>query len=91
MRRDYNERAFTVGIAGPVGSGKSALCLSLCQLLRDYLSIIVVTNDIFTIEDSEFMWRNEALGKGNNGRIRPFETGSCKLIDICNIELRFFK
>ncbi|KAL8800477.1 MAG: hypothetical protein Q9182_005149 [Xanthomendoza sp. 2 TL-2023] len=46
--RDWNDRAFTVGIGGPVGSGKTALMLKLCLALRDEYSIAAVTNDIFT-------------------------------------------
>lgn len=72
--RDYSRRAFTVGIGGPVGSGKTALVLSLCRLLRDKYSLAVVTNDIFTREDTEFLHRNEALPKE---RIVPVETGGC--------------
>ena len=52
MRRDTRERAFTVGVGGPVGSGKTALVLALCRLLRDRISLGVVTNDIFTKEDA---------------------------------------
>ena len=52
---------FTVGIGGPVGSGKTALVLALCQALRDTMRLGVVTNDIFTREDAEFLQRNEAL------------------------------
>ena len=74
MRRDTRERAFTVGIGGPVGSGKTALVLALCRLLRDRLSLGVVTNDIFTREDAEFLVRNEALP---TERIRAVETGGC--------------
>ena len=48
--RDWTERAFTIGIGGPVGSGKTALVLQLCRRLRERLSIAVVTNDIFTKE-----------------------------------------
>ena len=48
--RDWGERAFTVGIGGPVGSGKTALVLQLCRILREKRSIGVVTNDIFTRE-----------------------------------------
>src|SRR2546428_7197402 len=47
-RRDYRVRAFTVGVGGPVGSGKTALVLALCRALRDRVSLGVVTNDIFT-------------------------------------------
>src|SRR5437870_3448135 len=73
-RRDYRTRAFTVGVGGPVGSGKTALVLALCRLLRDRVSLGVVTNDIFTREDAEFLVRNEALSRG---RIRAVETGGC--------------
>jgi len=74
MRRDTRERAFTVGVGGPVGSGKTALVLALCRLLRDRISLGVVTNDIFTREDAEFLTRNEALP---SERIRAVETGGC--------------
>ena len=74
MRRDTRERAFTVGVGGPVGSGKTALVLALCRLLRNRLSLGVVTNDIFTREDAEFLVRNEALP---TERIRAVETGGC--------------
>ena len=74
MRRDTRERAFTVGVGGPVGSGKTALVLALCRRLRDRLSLGVVTNDIFTREDAEFLVRNEALPIE---RIRAVETGGC--------------
>jgi len=72
--RDYTRRAFTVGIGGPVGSGKTALVLALCRKLRDKLSIAAVTNDIFTREDGEFLVRHQAL---EAGRIRAIETGGC--------------
>jgi urease accessory protein len=74
QRRNYAERAFTVGIGGPVGSGKTALVLALCGALRDRMSLGVVTNDIFTREDAEFLHRNEALPAE---RIRAVETGGC--------------
>jgi urease accessory protein len=74
LGRDYDRRAFTVGVGGPVGSGKTALVLALCQRLRDSLSLAVVTNDIFTREDAEFLVRNEALPPD---RIRAVETGGC--------------
>src|SRR5216683_4041329 len=73
-RRDFRERAFTVGVGGPVGSGKTALLLALCRALRDRLSLGVVTNDIFTREDAEFLTRNQALPPE---RIRAVETGGC--------------
>jgi urease accessory protein len=72
--RDYGKRAFTVGIGGPVGSGKTALMLALSRALRDSVSLGVVTNDIFTKEDAEFLIRNEALPVE---RIRAVETGGC--------------
>jgi urease accessory protein len=74
LDRDYNQRAFTVGVGGPVGSGKTALVLALCQRFRDKLNIAVVTNDIFTREDAEFLIRNNALPAE---RIRAVETGGC--------------
>jgi urease accessory protein len=73
-RRDYAQRAFTVGIGGPVGSGKTALVLALCRALREKISLGVVTNDIFTREDAEFLHRNRALAPE---RIRAVETGGC--------------
>lgn len=73
-RRDFRKRAFTVGIGGPVGSGKTALVLALCRRLRDRIKLGVVTNDIFTREDAEFLQRNEALP---SPQIRAVETGGC--------------
>ncbi len=73
-KRDFASRAFTVGIGGPVGSGKTALLLALCRALRDQLQLGVVTNDIFTREDAEFLTRHEALP---TGQIRAVETGGC--------------
>jgi len=72
--RDYRDRAFTVGIGGPVGSGKTALLLALCRRLRDRYQLGVVTNDIFTKEDAEFLTRHNALPPE---RIRAVETGGC--------------
>lgn len=63
-----------VGIGGPVGSGKTALTLALCRRLRDTYNIAVVTNDIYTKEDAEFLTRNEALVPE---RIIGVETGGC--------------
>lgn len=74
LRRDYGRRAFTVGIGGPVGSGKTALVLALCTRLREGMSLGVVTNDIFTREDAEFLHRHDALAPE---RIRAVETGGC--------------
>jgi len=72
--RDFSARAFTVGIGGPVGSGKTALLLALCRALRDRHRLGVVTNDIFTKEDAEFLSRHEALP---SGQIRAVQTGGC--------------
>ena len=72
--RDYARRAFTVGVGGPVGSGKTALMLALCRALRDRVSLGAVTNDIFTREDAEFLVRHQAL---EPSRIRAVETGGC--------------
>lgn len=72
--RDFTQRAFTVGVGGPVGSGKTALMLQLCQALRNDLSLCAVTNDIFTREDGEFLIRHQAL---DADRIRAVETGGC--------------
>jgi urease accessory protein len=72
--RDLGERPFTIGIGGPVGSGKTALLLELCRRLRDEHRLGVVTNDIFTREDAEFLIRNGALPSGH---IRAVETGGC--------------
>ena len=63
-----------VGIGGPVGSGKTALTLALCRALRDRYDIAVVTNDIYTAEDAQFLVRNEALVPE---RILGVETGGC--------------
>jgi urease accessory protein len=63
-----------VGIGGPVGSGKTALTLALCRRLRDRFNIAVVTNDIYTEEDAQFLVRNEALAPE---RIIGVETGGC--------------
>jgi len=63
-----------VGIGGPVGSGKTALTLALCRALRDRFELAVVTNDIYTEEDAQFLVRNEALAPE---RIIGVETGGC--------------
>src|SRR3984957_19543072 len=74
LARDFHQRAFTVGVGGPVGSGKTALLLALCRRLREQYNIAAVTNDIFTKEDGEFLIRNQAL---EAERIRAVETGGC--------------
>ncbi|ATE61443.1 urease accessory protein UreG [Thauera sinica] len=63
-----------VGIGGPVGSGKTALTLALCLALRGRYDIAVVTNDIYTAEDAQFLVRNRALAPE---RIIGVETGGC--------------
>src|SRR5919204_362277 len=66
--------ALRIGIGGPVGSGKTALALALCRALRGRYQIAVVTNDIYTEEDAQFLVRNEALAPE---RIIGVETGGC--------------
>lgn len=65
---------FRVGIAGPVGSGKTALVDALCKTMRDRYNIAVVTNDIYTQEDAQFLVRSQAL---EGDRIIGVETGGC--------------
>ena len=80
--RDFRERCFTVGIGGPVGTGKTALMLQLCRYFTKggggendkRENIVAVTNDIFTKEDGEFLAKHEALPIE---RIRAVETGGC--------------
>lgn len=69
-----SQRAYRVGVAGPVGSGKTALVDCLCRRLRDRLSVGAVTNDIYTREDAEFLIRVGALPAE---RVRGVETGGC--------------
>jgi urease accessory protein len=66
--------AFRVGIAGPVGSGKTALVDALCKGMRNEYKIAVVTNDIYTQEDAQFLVRSQAL---ESDRILGVETGGC--------------
>jgi urease accessory protein len=63
-----------IGVGGPVGSGKTMLVLRLCEWLRDEFDMAVVTNDIYTREDAEFLVRNEALPAD---RVMGVETGGC--------------
>ncbi|EAW36608.1 urease accessory protein UreG [Lyngbya sp. PCC 8106] len=89
--------AFRIGIAGPVGSGKTALLDVLCKSMRDHYQIAVVTNDIYTQEDAQFLVRSQAL---ETDRILGVETGGCphtairedasiNLAAIEDLELRF--
>src|SRR6202142_3455830 len=75
VRQDVRHaEVLRVGVGGPVGSGKTALVDLLCKRLRDRLEIAVVTNDIYTREDAEFLIRSQALPAE---RIRGVETGGC--------------
>ena len=69
-----NKQALRVGVGGPVGSGKTALLEVLCKRLRARYDIAVVTNDIYTAEDAQFLVRHEAL---EPERIIGVETGGC--------------
>lgn len=66
--------ALRLGIGGPVGSGKTALVKTLCGELKDLFNIAVITNDIYTREDAEFLMRHNAL---DHDRIIGVETGGC--------------
>lgn len=63
-----------VGVGGPVGSGKTALLKTLCQVMREHYNIAVVTNDIYTKEDAQFLTKHQAL---DADRIIGVETGGC--------------
>ena len=69
-----NQNPLRVGVGGPVGSGKTALLDALCKRLRDHYKLAVVTNDIYTREDAEFLIRSQALAPE---RIIGVETGGC--------------
>ncbi|MFJ2898517.1 urease accessory protein UreG [Streptomyces sp. NPDC087218] len=73
-RPDGTRRALRIGLGGPVGSGKTATVAALCRTLRDRYSIAVVTNDIYTREDAEFLLREAVLPPE---RIQAVETGAC--------------
>ena len=72
--KNTNKQVLRMGIGGPVGSGKTALINALCKKMRSDYQIAVVTNDIYTKEDAQFLIRNEALAEE---RIRGVETGGC--------------
>ncbi|MEW1659279.1 MULTISPECIES: urease accessory protein UreG [unclassified Streptomyces] len=74
LRPDGTRRALRIGLGGPVGTGKTATVAALCRALRDELSIAVVTNDIYTREDAEFLRREAVLP---TERIVAVETGAC--------------
>ena len=67
-------QALRIGIGGPVGSGKTALTLNLCLAMREHYDMAVVTNDIYTHEDAQFLTRHDAL---DQTRILGVETGGC--------------
>ncbi|HEX9352359.1 MAG TPA: GTP-binding protein, partial [Streptosporangiaceae bacterium] len=67
-------RALRLGVGGPVGSGKTALVAALCQVLRQEMALAVVTNDIYTTEDADFLRRAGVLA---SDRIRAVRTGCC--------------
>ena len=69
-----NKEVLRLGVGGPVGSGKTALLRQLCKRMQDDYDLAVVTNDIYTKEDAEFLLRNEAL---DADRIMGVETGGC--------------
>jgi urease accessory protein len=69
-----NTSPLRVGVGGPVGSGKTALLDALCKRMRDHYQIAVVTNDIYTQEDAQFLIRSQALPED---RIIGVETGGC--------------
>lgn len=69
-----SDHVLRLGVGGPVGSGKTALLEALCKRMRDRYQIAVVTNDIYTKEDAQFLIRHEAL---DEARIIGVETGGC--------------
>ncbi|WP_286198474.1 urease accessory protein UreG [Salinisphaera sp. G21_0] len=74
MTTSRTPQTLRIGVGGPVGSGKTALLTKLCAAMRDHYNLAVVTNDIYTKEDAQFLMRNEAL---DEDRIIGVETGGC--------------
>lgn len=74
MTTSRTRQTLRVGVGGPVGSSKTALVTKLCAAMRDHYNLAVVTNDIYTKEDAQFLMRNEAL---DEDRIIGVETGGC--------------
>ena len=68
------QRPVRIGLGGPVGSGKTMLAMRLCEKLRTNYSMAVITNDIYTLEDAQFLVKMGAL---DNNRIVGVETGGC--------------
>ena len=68
------QRPVRIGLGGPVGSGKTMLAMRLCEKLRTNYSMAVITNDIYTLEDAQFLVKSGAL---DNNRIVGVETGGC--------------
>ncbi|KRE33182.1 urease accessory protein UreG [Mycobacterium sp. Soil538] len=73
-RARRSDEPLRIGVGGPVGSGKTALVAALCRTLRDELSLAVLTNDIYTTEDADFLRRNAVLP---DDRIAAVQTGGC--------------
>lgn len=74
MHQDHSNRAFRIGVAGPVGSGKTMLVDRVSKALQHHYNLAVVTNDIYTKEDAEYLLRQGTLSAD---RIRGVETGAC--------------
>jgi len=74
MEQPHVNRAYRIGIAGPVGSGKTALVDALSRRMKKTVNLAVITNDIYTLEDAEFLIRQGTL---DSSRIRGVETGGC--------------
>ena len=74
MNSANQPRALRIGIGGPVGSGKTMLVLRLCEIMKNEYALAVITNDIYTKEDAEFLVREEALSAN---RVVGVETGGC--------------
>ncbi len=74
MTHRHADRPFRVGVGGPVGSGKTSLLDRLCKAMSPSLELAVITNDIYTKEDAEFLVRSGALP---SERIEGVETGGC--------------
>ncbi|TPX32487.1 hypothetical protein SeMB42_g07604 [Synchytrium endobioticum] len=74
LDRDWTERGFTVGIAGPTGSGKTMLLYELCAFFHPMYSIAVVTNDLYTTQDADFLRSHDIIPAN---RLRALQTGGC--------------